>query len=321
MRALITGIGGQDGSYLTEHLLGLGYEVHGIIRRASVPEHQDSRLKHLKGAAPLHYGDLLDVFSLRRIFEEVQPDEVYNLASQSHVRISFDVPAFTIQTNAIGVLNMLETFRLVCPKGKIYQASSSEMFGGSIDADGFQRETTPMHPVSPYGCAKVLGFNLIRHYRVAYNLFAANGVLFNHESSRRGANFVTQKVVKGAVDIHLGLRDKLELGNMDAHRDWGHSKDYVRAMHLILQHDAPDDFVIATGKTHSVRDMCRHVFQHLKMNYRDYIVQNPRFMRPQELDRLCGDASKARRVLGWEPTYTFESMLEEMIEAELERRR
>jgi GDPmannose 4,6-dehydratase len=315
--ALITGIGGQDGSYLAEHLLELGYKVHGIIRRASVTENQDSRVRHLEGIAQFHYGDLLDVFSLQRIFREVQPDEVYNLAAQSHVRISFDVPSFTIQTNALGVLNVLEVFRQTCPSARFYQASSSEMFGISIDPDGCQRETTPMLPASPYGCAKVLGYNLVRHYRIAYKLFAANGILFNHESPRRGSNFVTRKVVKGAVEIKLGRRTKLRMGNLDAQRDWGHSADYVQAMRLILAHNHPDDFVIATGETHSVREMCDHVFGILGMDYREHVEQDPRLMRPEEVPRLRGDATKARTVLGWKPKYTFASLLDEMVESEM----
>tara|TARA_R110002020_G_scaffold171702_2_gene361739 strand:+ start:300 stop:1265 length:966 start_codon:yes stop_codon:yes gene_type:complete len=312
-KALITGITGQDGSYLAEYLLSKGYEVHGIVRRHSVAENQNSRLHHLNGSVKTYYGDLTDYPSLVRVLTEVQPDEIYNLAAMSHVRISFDMPSFTIQTNALGVLNMLEVYRTICPDAKFYQASSSEMFGNSVDEDGIQRLTTPMTPVSPYGCAKVMGFNLVRHYRHAYKLHACNGILFNHESPRRGSNFVTNKVVKGAVSIKKGLQDKLELGNMDSYRDWGHSKDYVRAMHMIINHDTPDEFIVATGETHSVRDLCEVVFNKLGMDYRDYIVQNPKYMRPEELKYLKGDPSKARKILGWKPDYTFESMLEEMI--------
>ncbi len=313
-RALITGIGGQDGSYLSEHLLNLGYEVHGVIRRHSVAENQDSRIGHVHSNIKTYYGDLLDVPSLTRIVQEAQPDEIYNLAAMSHVRISFDVPSFTIQTNALGVLNMLEVYRTCAPKAKFYQASSSEMFGNSVDEDGSQRLTTPMNPVSPYGCAKVMGYNLVRHYRHAYKLHACNGILFNHESPRRGSNFVTNKVVKGAVKIKKGLQEKLELGNMDSYRDWGHSKDYVRAMHMIVNHHEPDEFIVATGETHSVRDLCETVFSKLDMDYRDYIVQNPKFMRPEELKYLRGDSQRTRDILGWEPEYTFSSMLDEMIE-------
>ena len=313
-KALITGINGQDGSYLAEYLLNKGYEVHGIVRRHSVAENQNSRLHHLNGSINTYYGDLLDYPSLVRVLSKVQPDEIYNLAAMSHVRISFDMPSFTIQTNALGVLNMLEVYRTICPDAKFYQASSSEMFGNSVDDDGVQRLSTPMTPVSPYGCAKVMGFNLVRHYRHAYGLHACNGILFNHESPRRGSNFVTNKVVKGAVSIKKGLQNKLELGNMDSYRDWGHSKDYVRAMHMILNHDTPDEFIVATGETHSVRDLCETVFGKLGMNYKDYVVQNPKYMRPEELKYLKGDSSKATSVLGWTPEYTFESMLEEMID-------
>tara|TARA_R100000664_G_scaffold24806_1_gene34676 strand:- start:14901 stop:15869 length:969 start_codon:yes stop_codon:yes gene_type:complete len=313
-KALITGISGQDGSYLTELLLSKGYEVHGLVRRHSVAENQDARLQKIEGEVNCHYGDLLDYPSLHRVISDVMPDEIYNLGAMSHVRISFDMPSFTIQTNALGVLNMLEVYRTTCPDAKFYQASSSEMFGNSVDDDGVQRLSTPMTPVSPYGCAKVMGFNLVRHYRVAYGLHACNGILFNHESPRRGSNFVTNKVVKGAVAIKKGLQDKLELGNMDSYRDWGHSKDYVRAMHMIINHDKADEFIVSTGETHSVRELCEVVFSKLGMNYEDYIVQNPKFMRPEELKYLKGDSSKAREILGWKPEYTFESMMEEMIE-------
>jgi len=311
---LITGISGQDGSYLSEYLLSLGYEVHGIIRRHSVAENQNCRLHHLNGKVQTHYGDLLDVPSLMNILTKVNPDEIYNLGAMSHVRISFDIPSFTIQTNALGVLNLLEAYKTICPEAKFYQASSSEMFGNSVDDDGVQRLTTPMKPVSPYGCAKLLAFNLVRHYRHAYGLHACNGILFNHESPRRGSNFVTNKVVKGAVQIKLGLADKLELGNLDSYRDWGHSKDYVRAMHSIINHEVADEFIIATGQTHSVRDLCRIVFDKLGMNYENYIVQNPKYMRPEELKYLKGDSTRAREILDWKPEYIFETMLEEMIE-------
>ena len=313
-RALITGISGQDGSYLSEYLLDLDYEVHGIIRRLSVAENQDSRLKETCSNIETHYGDMSDIPSLTRIVSEVKPDEIYNLAAMSHVRISFDIPHYTIQTNAMGVLNILEAYRNIVPKAKFYQASSSEMFGNSVDEDGVQRLTTPMAPVSPYGCAKVLGFNLVRHYRHAYGLHACNGILFNHESPRRGTNFVTNKVVKTAVHIKAGLTDKLELGNMDSKRDWGHAKDYVRAMHMIVNHDVPDEFIIATGQTNSVRDLCEYVFSKLDLDYKEHVVQNSKFMRPEELNYLKGDPSKAREVLKWEPEYTFETLLDDMIE-------
>lgn len=312
--AFITGINGQDGSYLAEYLLTLGYEVHGMVRRNSMSENQDSRVVHLEGKIHTHYGDLLDESSIDRMLVQIKPDEIYNIGAQSHVRISFDMPQFTVKTNALGVLNMLESYRRICPEAKFYQASSSEMFGNSVDEDGFQRETTPMHPVSPYGCSKMFGYSIVKNYRNSYKLFATNGILFNHESPRRGSNFVTNKVVKTAVQIHLGLAKKLELGNLDSFRDWGHSKDYVRAMHMILNHNEPDDFVVSTMETHSVRQMTKYVFGVLGMNYEDYVVQNQIFMRPEELQYLKGDSTKARTVLGWKPEYTFEGMLDEMVE-------
>ena len=311
--ALITGITGQDGSYLSEHLLELGYKVHGIVRRLSVAENQTERIQHVDDQITCHYGDLLDEHSLYRIMEEVQPDEVYNLAAMSHVRVSFDVPSFTIKTNSLGVLNMLEAVRTKVPHAKFYQASSSEMFGNSIDDDNFQRLETPMRPVSPYGCSKVMGFNLARHYREGYKLHSCNGILFNHESPRRGTNFVTNKVVKGAVEIKLGLRDKLELGNLDSYRDWGHSYDYVRAMHLILNYHEPADWVVATGETKSVRDLCEYTFNYLGLDYKEHVVQNDKYLRKEEINYLCGDSSKIRNTLGWKPKYTFESMIDEMI--------
>ena len=313
-KAFITGINGQDGSYLAEYLLGLGYEVHGTVRRNSTSENQSARLKtaYESGQLTTHYGDLSDQGSIERLLEEIKPDEIYNIAAQSHVRVSFDVPQYTVQTNAVGVLNILEAYRRTCPNAKFYQASSSEMFGLTVEDDGFQRETSIMNPVSPYGCSKVFGYNIVRHYRRAHKLHAVNGILFNHESPRRGSNFVTNKVVKAACSIKLGLQDKLELGNMDSYRDWGHSKDYVRAMHAMLNHDVADDFVVSTMETHSVREMCDLVFKYLDLDYKDYIKQNPKFMRPEELPYLKGDSTKIRETLKWKPEYTFESMMHEM---------
>jgi len=314
-KALITGISGQDGSYLSEYLLSLGYEVHGIIRRNSVPEHQESRINHLDDSIKTYYGDLLDAGSLEKVMSEVMPDEIYNLGAQSHVRISFDIPQFTAQANAIGTLNMLEAYRKICPKAKFYQASSSEMFGNSVDEDSFQRESTAMTPVSPYGCSKLFAYSIVRNYRHAYNLHACNGILFNHESPRRGSNFVTNKVVKAAVRIKLGLQDKLVMGNMDSYRDWGHSKDYVRAMHMIINHDVADEFVVSTGQANSVRELCQYVFSKLGLNYEDYVVQDPKFLRPEELKFLRGDCSKLKKQFGWKPDYTFETLLDDMIES------
>ena len=314
-KALITGITGQDGSYLTEYLLELGYEVHGIVRRQSVAENQSSRLDEIYQNIHTYYGDLLDEHSIYRIVREVQPDEIYNLAAMSHVKVSFDVPSFTIKTNSIGVLNMLEAYREEVPEAKFYQASSSEMFGNSVDDDGCQRLTTPMTPVSPYGCSKVLGYNLVKHYRNAYKLHACNGILFNHESPRRGTNFVTHKVVKTAVEIKKGLKNKLELGNLDSSRDWGHSYDYVRAIHLITNHSSAEDWVVSTGETKTVRELCEYVFRVLGLNYMDYVVQNKKYMRSEELEYLKGDSTEIRNRLGWTPKYTFETMIHEMIES------
>jgi GDPmannose 4,6-dehydratase len=314
-KAFITGINGQDGSYLAELLLEKDYEVYGIVRRNSIAEHQESRINHLDGnGVETFYGDLLDVSSLERLIRTIQPDEIYNLAAQSHVRISMDIPQFTVQTNALGLLNVLEAYKNNCPSARFYQASSSEMFGRSVDEDGYQRETTKMEPTSPYGCTKVFGYNMVRHYRNAYKLFACNGILFNHESPRRGSNFVTNKVVKTAVEISFGERDTLPLGSLDAYRDWGHSKDYVRAMHMIINHTEPDDFVCATGISNSVGDMCKYVFNQLDLNYKDYVTQDERFMRAEELKYLRGDSTKLRETFGWEPEYTFETLMDEMID-------
>ena len=313
--ALITGINGQDGSYLAEFLLSKGYEVHGMLKRNSVAENQTSRLDDIFPTIVnnLVYADLNDLASLVRTIQHSQPDEIYNLGAQSHVRISFDQPIYTANTTGIGTLNLLEAVRLIKPDAKIYQASSSEMFGNSIDNDGFQRETTSMNPVSPYGCAKVFGYNICRNYRNSYGMFISNGILFNHESPRRGINFVTNKVVKTAVEIKKGLRNELKLGNLDASRDWGHAKDYVEAMHLILQQENPDDFVCSTGISHTVKELCEYVFGKLEMDWKQYVKQDEKYFRPEELDVLKGDSSKLR-TLGWEPKYTFETMLDEMIE-------
>ena len=312
--AFITGISGQDGSYLTEFLLKNNYEVHGIVRRNSVAEHQESRIDHLAPYIKIYYSDMLDNNSLRSAIDKASPTEIYNLAAQSHVRISSEIPEFTTNINAIGPLRILEIMRSIGGQVKFYQASSSEMFGKSVDADNFQRESTKMVPVSPYGCAKLFGYNITRHYREAYNLFAANGILFNHESPRRASNFVTSKVIKTAVQINLGQASKLTLGNLDSQRDWGHSRDYVKAMVKILEHNVADDWVVATGETRSIRQLVEIVFGRLGLNYKDYVVQDSKFMRPEELQYLRGDATKIKNKLGWTPEITFEEMIEEMLE-------
>jgi GDPmannose 4,6-dehydratase len=313
-KALVTGINGQDGSYLGEFLLDKGYEVYGTLKRNSVAENQTSRLEKIYDKVVLYYVDLNDLSSLISVIQKVQPSEIYNLAAQSHVRISFDQPIYTCNTTGLGTLNLLEAVKLIKPNTKIYQASSSEMFGNSIDEDGFQRETTQMNPVSPYGCAKVFSYNICRNYRNSYGMFISNGILFNHESPRRGTNFVTNKVCKEAVKIKLGLSNELKLGNLEATRDWGHAKDYVKAMWEILQLDKPDDFVCATGISHSVRDLCEYVFSYLNLDYNDYVKVDEKFLRPEELHNLKGDASKLIKTTGWTHDYTFESMLDEMIE-------
>ena len=313
-KALITGINGQDGSYLAELLLEKNYEVFGIIKRNSVTESQFSRIDPIRERLKLFYADITDVASLAHVVKDVQPDEIYNLAAQSHVRVSFDQPILTAQITGIGTLNVLEAVRLYMPTAKIYQASSSEMFGNSIDEDGFQRETSAMNPASPYACAKVFAYNISRNYRKSYNLFVSNGILFNHESPRRGTNFVTNKVCKEAVRIKYGLTDKLPMGNMEAKRDWGHAKDYVRAMWMMLQQETPGDFVCATGIPHSVQDLVEYVFGKLEMDWTKYVEISPRLLRPEELHSLKGDSTKLRQTIGWEPEYTFETMLDEMID-------
>jgi GDPmannose 4,6-dehydratase len=312
--AFITGVSGQDGSYLTEYLLKNNYEVHGIVRRNSVAEHQESRIDHLAPYINIYYSDMLDSNSLRNTIDKVSPTEIYNLAAQSHVRISSEIPEFTTQINAIGPLRILEIIKSLRGDVKFYQASSSEMFGKSVDSDNYQRESTKMIPVSPYGCAKLFAYNITRHYREAYNLFAANGILFNHESPRRASNFVTSKVIKTAVQIKFGQASKLTLGNLDSQRDWGHSRDYVKAMVKILEHNVADDWVVATGETRSIRQLVELVFSRLDLNYKDYVIQDTKFMRPEELQYLRGDASKIKNELGWQPETSFEEMIDEMLE-------
>jgi len=312
--ALITGINGQDGSYLAEFLLEKGYEVWGILKRNSVAENQTARIPdNIFNKINLEYADMLDMSSLCRVLKLCNPDEIYNLAAQSHVRISFDMPIYTTHSIATGTLNLLESMRLMCPEARMYQASSSEMFGNNVDSDGYQRETTPLNPVSPYGCAKVYSYNICKNYRNSYGMFISNGILFNHESPRRGTNFVTNKVVKEAVKIKLGLSDSLKLGNLEASRDWGHAKDYVKGMWLILQHDTADDFVCSTGVSHTVQDLVEYVFGKLDLDWKKYVGINPKYYRPEELKHLKGDCSKAKECLGWTHEYTFETMLDEMI--------
>jgi GDPmannose 4,6-dehydratase len=313
-RALITGINGQDGSYLAELLLEKGYEVWGILKRNSVAENQTARIPdNIFKQIKLEYADMLDMSSLVRVLQLCKPHEIYNLAAQSHVRISFDMPIYTTHSIATGTLNLLEAIRLITPLSRVYQASSSEMFGNNIDGDGYQRESTHMDPVSPYGCAKVYSYNICKNYRNSYGMFISNGILFNHESPRRGTNFVTNKVVKEAVKIKLGKSNKLTLGNLDASRDWGHAKDYVEAMWLMLQHDTPDDFVCSTGVSHTVRDLVEYVFGKLDLDWKQYITTDEKYYRPEELKFLKGDCSKAKITLGWKHKYTFETMLDEMI--------
>ena len=320
-KALITGITGQDGSYLTELLLGKGYEVYGIIRRASTfnteridhiyqdPHESGRRLK-------LVYGDLNDASSLNKILRDVQPDEIYNLGAQSHIRVSFDIPEYTAEVGGLGTLRLLEAIRETgLNKTRFYQASSSELYGKVQEIP--QRETTPFYPRSPYGVAKLYAYWITVNYRESYGLFACNGILFNHESERRGETFVTRKVTRAAAAIKLGLLEKLFLGNLDAKRDWGHAKDYVRAMWLMLQQDEPDDYVIATGETHSVRELLDEAFGHLGMDWQQFVEVDPRYFRPAEVDLLIGDATKARQKLGWQPEITFKELVQTMVDADL----
>lgn len=314
--ALIIGANGQDASYLAEFLLEKGYIVHGTIRRNSVPESQTTRIEHLhsKELIALHYMDLTDTISVDSIVKETQPDEIYHIGAQSHVQVSFELPKYTLDVNAGGTLAVLEAVRRFSPHSKVYHAATSEMFGNSCDPDGLQRETTPLVPVSPYGCAKLYAHTLCHNYRNAYNMFVCSGILFNHESPRRGINFVTNKAALEAAKIKLGLSDKLVLGNLHAKRDWGHAKDYVEAMWLMLQQEKPEDFVIATGETRSVQEMVEYIFNRLGLNWSDYVVTDKKYLRPEELHYLRGDSTKARNVLGWKPKYTFEQMMDEMVD-------
>ncbi len=312
--ALITGITGQDGSYLAEFLLEQGYEVVGMVRRTSTVTF--SRIAHIQEQLTLVSGDMLDEPSMIAILQEYRPSEVYNLAAQSFVPTSWKQPVFTGEVTALGVTRLLDAIRTVDPTVRFYQASSSEMFGKVRKTP--QNETTPFYPRSPYGVAKVYGHWITINYRESYGLHATSGILFNHESHRRGLEFVTRKISFGVARIKLGLDQELPLGNLDSRRDWGYAGDYVRAMWLMLQQDEPDDYVIATGETHSVRELCEIAFDHAGLDWQQYVVQNERFMRPAEVDLLVGDASKAGHVLGWEPTVSFRELIQIMVEADLE---
>ena len=320
-RALITGITGQDGSYLAEFLLAKGYEVHGLIRRASTfntgrldPIYEDPHSGRARLA--LHYRDLSDASALARLIAKVQPEEVYNLAAQSHVRVSFDSPEYTSDITATGTVRLLEAIRETGIQPRFYQASSSEMYGKVQDVP--QRETTPFYPRSPYGCAKVFAYWVTVNYRESYGLHASNGILFNHESPRRGETFVTRKITRAVAHIQAGLQQKLYLGNLDAKRDWGFAKEYVEAMWLMLQQEQPDDYVIATGETHSVREFLEVAFAHAGLDWRQHVEIDPRYYRPAEVDLLIGDASKAKQKLGWQPKTRFEDLARLMVAADIE---
>jgi len=320
-KALITGITGQDGSYLADLLLSKGYEVHGIIRRAST--FNTARIDHLYTDPHvngvhlfLHYGDISDSTNLIKLLYRVQPDEIYHLAAQSHVRVSFDIPEYTGDVTGLGTVRILEAIREVGLKSRFYQASSSEMFGKVQEIP--QRETTPFYPRSPYGAAKVYAYWVTVNYRESYGIFACNGILFNHESPRRGETFVTRKITRAVAEIKAGRQNKLYLGNLDAKRDWGYAKEYVEAMWLMLQQDEPDDYVIATGETHSVREFLDEAFGYVGLDWHDYVETDPRYFRPAEVDLLVGDASKAKRKLGWQPRTTFKELVRLMVDADME---
>ncbi len=319
-KALITGITGQDGSYLAELLLEKGYEVHGVKRRSS--SFNTARIDHIyedrheaEGGLYLHYSDLTDASALAWLLAEVKPDEIYNLGAQSHVKVSFDIPEYTADVVATGTLRLLEAIRRSGLKTRFYQASSSEMFGSTPPP---QSEATRFHPRSPYACSKVFGHNIVVNYRESYGIHASCGILFNHESPRRGETFVTRKITRAAARIKFGLQDKLYLGNLDARRDWGYAPDYVRAMWLMLQQDRPDDFVIGTGEAHSVRDFVNLAFAHAGLDWCDHVVVDDRYFRPAEVDHLLADPSKARTVLSWEPSVTFEGLVRIMVEADVD---
>jgi GDPmannose 4,6-dehydratase len=313
-KALITGITGQDGSYLAELLLEKGYEVHGLVRRSS--SFNTWRIDHIRGGLKLHYGDLVDQNSLVRTLEGVGPDEIYNLAAQSHVKVSFEMPEYTTDVTAMGVLRVLDAVRELGLKTRVYQAGSSEMFG--LVQQTPQSETTPFYPRSPYGVAKVFGHWTAVNYRESYGVHVSNGILFNHESPRRGENFVTRKITMGLAAIKKGKAKQLRLGNLDAKRDWGYAKDFVEAMWLILQRDQPDDYVVATGETHSVREFLEEAFGYAGLDWQQYVVVDPKYFRPAEVDFLLGDPRKAQTVLGWKPRVSFEELVRLMVDADME---
>ena len=312
-KILITGISGQDGSYLAEYLLKKNYRIFGIIRRNSDHLKQTTKLKKIENQLDLTYGDLNDISSINNLVFKIKPDEIYNLAAQSHVGISFKIPQFTLNTNGNGFLNLMEAVRNYSPKSRIYQASSSEMFGISVNKNGFQNEETKMEPNSVYGCAKVLAYNLSRYYRRAYKIFVSNGILFNHESPRRGTNFVTNKIIKEAIEIKLGFKNKIKLGNLNASRDWGDARDYVKAMHKILKYKKPEDFVIASGNTKRINEFCEIVFKKLNLNFKDHLIIDENLKRPSEVPYLKGDSTKARRLLKWKPEFTLDKTIDDML--------
>ncbi|MBR9699254.1 GDP-mannose 4,6-dehydratase [Candidatus Woesearchaeota archaeon] len=315
MKAIITGITGQDGSYLAEFLLKKNYDVYGLYRRSSVDTFE--RINHIKDKVNLITADLTDQNSLNETIKDIGPDEIYNLAAQSFVPVSWTQPALTANVTAVGALRILEAVRHINPKIKVYQASSSEMFGKVQEIP--QTEKTPFYPRSPYGVSKVFAFWIMKNYRESYNMFTTNGILFNHESPRRGLQFVTRKITNTAAKIKLGLQKELLLGNLDAKRDWGYAPDYVEAMWLMMQHKIPEDFVVATNEVHSVREFCEHAFSHLGLNYEDYVKLDKKFLRPAEVDQLIGDYGKAEKVLGWKPRVTFKELVKIMVDADLEK--
>lgn len=312
-RALVTGITGQDGSYLAELLLEKGYEVHGIMRRNST--FTTGRIEHIFDQIELHYGDLADSSSLQHIISKVQPDEVYNLAAQSHVKVSFDVPEYTADVTGTGTLRLLEAIRTCAPEAKFYQASSSEMFGKVLEVP--QTESTPFYPRSPYGAAKVYSYWITKNYRESYDMHASNGILFNHESPRRGETFVTRKITRAVAAIKAGKQAKLLLGNLDAKRDWGFAGDYVEAMWLMLQQDKPDDYVVATNETHSVKEFCQIAFEHVGLDWEKYVEVSEKYFRPAEVDLLIGDPAHAKKQLNWEPKVSFKELVEMMVDSDM----